>query len=122
MEFAQKLEFLIDRNNVSRGKLARAVGVHTSTVTNWLSGKEPKIERLVKVAEFFNVPVAYLTGDMEDPTDRSKTHWAELEYGQKNNPTGKTGEVDFSDMELLEAFRNADEATQGLIRKALGLK
>lgn len=91
MEFAQKLKFLIERDSVSRGKLARAVGVHTSTVTNWLSGKEPKIERLVKVSEFFNVPVAYLTGDIDDPSDRSKTHWAELYYG--DNPSRENFEV-----------------------------
>jgi transcriptional regulator with XRE-family HTH domain len=87
VDFAQKLEILLNRDGASRGKLARAVGVHTSTVTNWLGGKEPKIESLIRVAEFFGVPVAYLTGETDDPSDRSKTHWAELVYGQKEKPT-----------------------------------
>lgn len=107
MDFAQKLEILLNRDGASRGKLARSVGVHTSTVTNWLSGKEPKIESLIKVAEFFGVPVAYLTGETDDPSDRSKTHWAELAYGQKEKPATETGsghsEIDFIFSQLTPA-------------------
>lgn len=37
---------------------------------------------------YFNVPVAYLTGDIDDPSDRSLTHWGEIVYDQKeNSPT-----------------------------------
>lgn len=91
MDFAQRLAFLLERDKVSRGKLARAVEVHTSTVTNWLSGMEPKLEKLVKVASFFDVPVAYLTGDTDDPSDKSLTHWAEMIPGQKEKPTTVSG-------------------------------
>ena len=91
MDFAQRLSILLERDKVSRGKLAKAVGVHTSTVTNWIDGKEPKIERLVKVAEYFKVPVAYLTGDIDDPSDESLTHWGEMVYGQKEKPTTENG-------------------------------
>ena len=122
MNIAQRLCLLIDERGVSRGKVARAVNVHTSTVTNWLDGKEPKAESLVKLAEYFGVSVSYLTGETSDRNDRSLTHWAELEYGQKNNSATIEGNGAMSDLELLEAFRNADETTQGLIRKALGLK
>lgn len=82
---------MLERDKVSRGKLARAVEVHTSTVTNWLSGMEPKLEKLVKVASFFSVPVAYLTGDTDDPSDKSLTHWADLHYG--SNPNREDFEV-----------------------------
>lgn len=91
MDFAQRLAFLLERDKVSRGKLARAVEVHTSTVTNWLSGMEPKLEKLVKVASFFSVPVAYLTGDTDDPSDKSLTHWADIYYA--NDPNREDFEI-----------------------------
>ena len=91
MDFAQRLAFLLERDKVSRGKLARTVEVHTSTVTNWLSGMEPKLEKLVRVASFFNVPVAYLTGDTDDPSDKSLTHWAELLPEENKKPTTVSG-------------------------------
>lgn len=63
MEFAQRLALLLEEKGVSRGKLARSAGVHTSTVTNWINGKKPTIDNLVSVAEFFGVPISYLTDD-----------------------------------------------------------
>jgi len=40
--------------------LAEAVGVAQGTVTGWMKGANPKMEQMVRVAEFFAVPLADL--------------------------------------------------------------
>ena len=57
MAYSQNLRELMEKNKVSSYKLARSVGVHTSTVTNWLNGKMPSLDHLQSVAKFFGVTV-----------------------------------------------------------------
>ncbi|MGD9559352.1 MAG: helix-turn-helix domain-containing protein [Oscillospiraceae bacterium] len=62
MDISQKLQTLLQATSTSRSKLARALGVHTSTVTNWLDGKQPKLEHVAAAARYFGVTTDYLTG------------------------------------------------------------
>lgn len=76
MNIAQPLRKLMDERNLSNSKLAREVGVHTSTVSNWLDGKEVKAENLTALCTYFNCSLDYLAGKMEEtkkaPTDESE--------------------------------------------------
>lgn len=52
--------------HLSQYALAKNIGVNQSTVCNWLNGKkEPSIESLWKLADFFDVSVDYLIGRKE---------------------------------------------------------
>lgn len=77
MNIAQPLRKLMDERNLSNSKLAREVGVHTSTVSNWLDGKEVKAENLAALCAYFNCSLDYLAGKMEEtkkaPTDGERT-------------------------------------------------
>jgi transcriptional regulator with XRE-family HTH domain len=56
----QKFEKLLKENNTTPYQVAKATGIATSTLTMWKQGAyTPKIEKLMKNAEFFNVPVTY---------------------------------------------------------------
>lgn len=55
MSYAVNLCKLMRKSGLSSYKLAKDLGVHTSTVTNWKKGKDPKIEHLCKVADYFGV-------------------------------------------------------------------
>lgn len=57
MGFKANLYGLMQKNNVNSYKLAKSVGVHVSTVTNWLNGSNPKIEHLRSLSVFFGIPV-----------------------------------------------------------------
>ncbi len=83
--------------------VALELGIQKSTVTRWSDGSAPRDATILKVADYFGVTVEDLVSE------------------QKENPT-VSGEVNYSDMQLLSAFKSADEATQELIRRALGLK
>lgn len=73
MNIAQPLRKLMDERKLSNSKLAREVGVHTSTVSNWLDGKEVKAENLTALCTYFGCSLDYLAGKMDEtkkaPTD-----------------------------------------------------
>ncbi len=63
MSFATNLCELMQNRCISSYKLAKEVGVHISTITNWKDGNNPKIEHLKKVADYFGVTVDYLLAE-----------------------------------------------------------
>lgn len=65
--------------------LEKELGFGNGTIRRW-DTNAPSVERISMVANRFNVPMSYLMGETDDPSDRSKTHWAELAYGQKEKP------------------------------------
>lgn len=58
MEMYKKFEELLEKNHETPYRVAKATGVTTSTLTAWKKGYyEPKIEKLIKIADHFGVPV-----------------------------------------------------------------
>ena len=66
MNIAQPLRKLMDDRKLSNSKLAREIGVHTSTVSNWLDGKEVKAENLSALCSYFECSLDYLAGTTEE--------------------------------------------------------
>ena len=58
--YYEKFATLCELNNVTPSRVSRATGIPTSTLTNWKNGKFiPKVDKLQKIADFFNVPLSY---------------------------------------------------------------
>lgn len=65
-----KFEELLKKNNVTAYRVAKETGVTTATLTSWKQGKyTPKREKMQKIADYFEVPIEYFTGEekKEDP-------------------------------------------------------
>lgn len=60
MNIAQQLKHLMQERGLSSSKLAREIHVHTSTVSNWLDGKDVKTENLAALCEYFGCSLDYL--------------------------------------------------------------
>ena len=55
--YAKYLE-LRDARNLTDAKVSEATGIPRSTFTDWKNGRSvPKIEKIIKIAEFFGVSV-----------------------------------------------------------------
>ena len=63
MGYAANLCELMNRQGVSSCKLAKGIGVHTTTITNWKGGTAPTVEHLKLVADYFGVTVDALLAD-----------------------------------------------------------
>ncbi|WDL98162.1 helix-turn-helix domain-containing protein [Alicyclobacillus sp. ALC3] len=61
--FADRLTELLNMKNVRRKDLAELLGVTYKTVNNYENGtREPNMEQLKRLADYFEVPLDYLTG------------------------------------------------------------
>lgn len=57
---AKNLRALMERHNVTAAQVCKAASVPKSSMSEWLSGREPKLsEALVRVARYFDVTVDY---------------------------------------------------------------
>ena len=60
---AERIKYLMDADDISQYSLAKKLGISQSTICNWLNGKkEPSIESLWKLADYFGVSIDYLLG------------------------------------------------------------
>lgn len=74
-----RLDILLKERGITPYKLAKDVGMSQSSLSEWKRGNSiPKYEKLVKIANYFNVPVTYLTGkEEEEPVCGSNTELLE---------------------------------------------
>lgn len=60
----EKFAQLLKDNNVSAYKVSKETGIATSTLSDWKNGRStPKVDKLQKIAEYFNVSTDYFVGD-----------------------------------------------------------
>jgi transcriptional regulator with XRE-family HTH domain len=98
---------LCEEKGIKGGKMCTDIGMSKGILTDLKMGRQMGISaaNAQKIASYFGVSVGYRLG-----TDDEKT------------PPAKAESVQYTDMELLEAFRSADERTRDAIRTLLGIK
>lgn len=63
VSFKTRLKDILCAQSISRYKIARACGIEPSLMSKWLlNGCMPKIESLLKLADYFNCSLDYLVG------------------------------------------------------------
>lgn len=90
MGYTANLCGLMEKRGVSSYKLAKDVGVHVSTVTNWKDGKEVKAENLTALCTYFGCSLDYLAGKMEE------TKKAPTQKGERFDENTELSDVYFS--------------------------
>lgn len=97
-----------DRKGMRDADIARIANIPKSTFSDWKSGRgTPKTEKMKKIADALGVPVDYLmTGDAK------YLYFAYM----------KEVEASAEEMQLINAFRKADDLTQQMILRLLGLE
>lgn len=71
MIFQENLTFLMKESDVSNKALANEVGVSEEAVRKWRNGMAiPGIDKALKIAEYFSVPIDELLGKPIHPTER----------------------------------------------------
>ena len=71
MKFNERLKQLRQQEGLTQRELAKSIEVGRTTISEYESGKiVPKHEGLLKLANYFNVSVDYLTGVSDEPATR----------------------------------------------------
>ncbi|BAF58345.1 predicted transcriptional regulator [Pelotomaculum thermopropionicum SI] len=66
--FAKRLSFLITKNKLSKQAVANAINVSRPAVSQFANGENlPSVEKLIALADFFDVSLDYLVGRSDDP-------------------------------------------------------
>lgn len=74
MEFAQRLNKMMAEKEVTAYRLSKALGIHQTTVKNWIDGKsKPRTEYMEKIAGYFGVSLDYLIGNNNEPHTQNET-------------------------------------------------
>lgn len=108
MNIAQSLKELMSERKLSNSKLAREIHVHTSTVGNWLDGKDVKAENLETLCEYFGCSLDYLVG--ADGAKKAPTQEGEREVSDDDimfalwGDSDDVGKDDLDDVKRYAAF------------------
>ena len=63
---------LCQKNNISQNKMLNDCGAGTRTIQNILSGSSPSVDKIYKIADYFDVSVDYLLGRTDNPDSHKK--------------------------------------------------
>lgn len=79
MGFNEIIKKELLKQNKQQKDLAKYIGIPTATVHSWTKGSNPKVEHLIKIAEFLNVSLDYLlTGEKQNTVQEETTELVEL--------------------------------------------
>ncbi len=101
--FYERLEELCSKKSITVSSLVKELGLSTSKVTAWKNGTVPKGAILVKIADYFGVPLDYLMGRTDDPNQKpgeSNIKLDEFSYAMYN----ESKELSDSDKQRLLTF------------------
>ena len=107
--FAFRLKEMRENRNLSQAALSKRLSISQSTVASWEVGtREPSLQHIENVADFFGVTVDYLFVRTDIPLTVYKTDTPYLEV----TPFEKT---------IVEAYRGLSTAEQVIVCRSLGL-
>lgn len=101
--FFQRVEALCRERGMTVTDIGPAADIGNGTVTGWRKGAEPRISTVTKLAAFFNVSVAYLTGKTDDPIDYANIDTSEFNRATYDHILKKCkGNVEQANREYLD--------------------
>ena len=71
--FTERFNELLKSRSINAVTLAKELGVPKSIVYEWKSGvRDPSLENMLRIADYFGVSLEYLTGREDEETDIEK--------------------------------------------------
>lgn len=65
----KKFSELLIKRNITAYKVSKDTGVSNSVLSDWKRGKSnPKLDKLIILAKYFNVPIEYFVEDKKEDT------------------------------------------------------
>lgn len=104
----ESIKTLCDSAGIKPGKMCVDIGISKSTVTDLKSGRRDSVslETAQKIADYFGVSVDRVLGSEQ----------------KEKSPTPEEAGLEYSDIQLLEAYKKADPITREAIQRILKLQ
>jgi transcriptional regulator with XRE-family HTH domain len=91
-DFVNRLDSKIIEKKTNRAEVCKGAKINHSSINNWSNGNIPSIEKVVKVAEFLNIPLGWLLTGVDD-TNISQNEQAILTSFNQLNDEGKENAI-----------------------------
>lgn len=105
------ISFMCSKKNISANKMLLECNLNKSVLDNLKKGSIPSVDKIMKVADYFNVSVDYLLGRTDNPkmqsttVDQSQTVSINgVISGNIGNISNSHFEISEEDMELIQLF------------------
>ena len=120
-KFADRLNEALELRDVKPAELHRRTGISEATISQYRSGyAEPKKKKLQAIAEALTVDPAFLMGLDVPPTVNYPS--AKLAKDQRQAELRSELEQALKHHDIAQAYAEADEKTQKMVRMLLGLE
>lgn len=116
VELSQKIQRLRNQSRLAYAQVARAVDCSTNTVRDIEAGRttDPSFRIVLRLSEFFNVPLDWLADDAKDWPPPKSQEQAGLELiRQALHAAGLVGELSPQEREALAVLRSLDDGRRG---------
>lgn len=60
--FIENLNKLLKQNGITKTELSRQIGITEGSIRSWERGTEPTVDKVIKISEYFTIPIAELLG------------------------------------------------------------
>lgn len=60
--FIENLNKLLKQNGITKTELSRQIGITEGSIRSWEKGTEPTVDKVIKISEYFTIPIAELLG------------------------------------------------------------
>lgn len=65
MDYLQAIDMKLKEKNITAKKMLSDLNYSHSLITQWRKGNTPSLDKIIAVAEYLNVPVSYLLGEVQ---------------------------------------------------------
>lgn len=65
MDYLQIIDMKLKEKNITAKKMLSDLNYSHSLITQWRKGNVPSLDKIIAVAEYLNVPVSYLLGEVQ---------------------------------------------------------
>lgn len=73
MDILNKINYLLEKNNLKQKDLTDYLGIEKSVFSSWKNGKSKSYSKyLAQIAQFFGVSIDYLLDNEKSPTEESE--------------------------------------------------
>lgn len=86
----ERVQLLMMSHHMTKAELAKAIGASTGNISDWTSGKtKPGIEKMIRIADYFNVSLDYLVGRDDRFPSPSPDSWELIRIYEALDREGK---------------------------------
>lgn len=116
MHIYDKFVALCSAKGVDEVTAYQEIPINKGTISLWRTAKKngdekiPSPKMAMKMSNYFGVPMSYILGETDDPSDRSKTHWMEfLPDKKEKSPTLEGVELDLDRIKVMLGEMTAED-------------